>query len=581
MSQNYTRNTNPDDDDREGQDTRQTRDEGNEAKTAEKAFDVYRDRNRMNSILKKAYKFKTRIFAKYGHLALPELLRKAHKYAKKYDLSDEEYNIFEKAALSDKNFQGNVYMQPNTPLAKSLGFNAETCNNNMTNITAGKMQVETGDLDVVQDIVRMVSENALLHEQIKIQSLTYQDCAPQAITGKYEKSKHPSFSFIHPVVAALFFPRIRFVDERMLLASIGNVVYSRFKGQPIQIQPDYELYYDLITDPNETQCVPLKDSPLFDLRNRFKVQIELWKVVRDLREGRYYSEQSRNFIYAIDSCKTGFFDSPDMSNVRDEGTVLRKLFGAFSLRPTIVSITSLSTGGIMGGNYNLSSMAFSQVTSMPIINIRLPLNVRGMGFGQQLNLYDALEQPDWFIENKMIVPKVKSVIHSRDLVVFYANRRYQSINYGRLNAPFNFTALPATLSSLETINEMPIAYQPDIIVGDDRFHLRTVVFVERAITNPNLIIGSTTGIIIRSNYTMGMIQPLYLVYDPQGAIYEFENPLAPTSFTHNDPIVEIPGTTPFVTGGAVESFQSRFTRRGSIYIYVKDQPVGAIMRPCY
>lgn len=538
-----------------------------DTKLAEKVFDAYKERK--NMITKKANKFKALIFSRYSNLALPSLLEKARKYKKKYGFSDDEFHAFINLAITDKSFAAmNMYNQPTTPMSKTLGYSAE--------VNYGKMVVPTNELDVLQDILRMHMESSVLHEQVKIQSLTYYDSAPQAITGKYDRSKHNSFSFIHPVIAALFIPRIKYIDEHMLLASIANIVYSRYNGIPIRTQPEYELYWDLITDPNEIVCVSPKESSLIDLRNRVRLQMELWKLVRELREGRYYSDEFRTFNIALDNCKNPWFDVPDMSIIRDEGTVIRRLFNAFSLRPTIISISSLSFDGRMGimtGNYNLGPMALSQVTTIPIVNLRLPFSFKQRGLTVYLN--EALEQPDWFVENKMIVPKVKSIIYSRDIIVFYAPRRYQTINFGRINAPYNFCILPPTHSALETINDVNISYDQSIIVGDDRFYLRSVVFVERSLTNKNLIIGSSAGIIIRRDMPLGRTEPSYLLYNPQAAIIQFEDPTTGT-FVYNPPIVEIPGTTPFNDQFAPESFQKRASTRGTIFIYVKDRAQGTL-----
>lgn len=545
---------------------RMFREKYGDAKLAEKVFEAYKDRK--NMITKKANKFKTLIFSRYSNLALPALLQKAKRFSKRYGFTDDEYHAFVNLAITDKSFSTvNMYNQPTTPMSKTLGYSSE--------VNSVKMVVPNNELDVLQDILRTQADVTVLHEQIKIQSLTYLDCAPQALTGIYDANKHNSFSFIHPVVAALFFPRIKYLDEHMLLASIANIVYYRYNGIPIRTQPEYELYWDLITDPNEIVCVSPRESSLVDLRNRVKLQVELWKLVRELREGRYYSDNFGTFNLALDNCKNSWFDVPDMSNIRDEGTVIRRLFGSFSLRPTIVSISSL-TSGVMTGNYNLSPMALSQVTTIPIVNLRLPFNFRNRNISVYLN--EALEQPDWFVENKMIVPKVKSIIYSRDIIVFYAPRRYQTINFGRINAPYCFSILPPTHSALETINDVNVNYDPTIIVGDDRFYLRSVVFVERSLTNRDLIVGSSAGIIIRRDLALDRTQASYLLYNPQSAIIKFEDPIS-GMFERNPPIVEIPGTTPFNDGNSPESFQRRASTRGTIFVYVKDQSQMTSLRP--
>jgi len=546
---------------------RTLREKYGDTKMVEKVFDAYKERKDL--IAKKARKFKELLSSKYFNLALPALIEKAKKYKRKYQLTDDEFNAFINLALSDKAFAMNMYNQPTTPMSKALGYSS-------AEINYGKMQVPTNELDVLQDILRMQAESAILYEQIKLQSLTYVDCAPQAITGRYDKNRQNSFSYINPVVAALFFPRIKYLDEHMLLASIANIVYNRYNGIPIRTQPEYELYWDLITDPNEIVCVSPNESSLVDLKNRVRLQVELWKLVRELREGRYYSDEFKAFNIALDTCKTGLFDVPDMANMRDEGTVLRKLFGAFSLRPTIVTISSLSPG-LMTGNWSLAPMALSQVTTIPIVNLRLPFNYKNKT--STVNLNEALEQPDWFVENKMIIPKVKSIIYSRDIIVFYAPRRYQTVNFGRIVAPYNFTILPSTHSSLETINDVNINYESTMVVGNDTFYLRSVVFIERSLTNKDLIVGSSTGIVIRRDYALGRTQASYFLYNPQAAIIEFEDATSGT-YVHNPPIVEIPGTTPFYSENTPESFQKRASTLGTIFVYVKDQSQYTALKPC-
>ncbi|AYV80822.1 MAG: P4B major core protein [Harvfovirus sp.] len=573
-SKTYDRNINPDKEDKDikpdqfddiikknvddTQAIRMIREKYGDAKLAEKVFDAYKERK--NLISKKAAKFKILLMShpKYSTLSLPALLEKARKYKKKYGLTEDEFHAFINLAMTDKSYASNIYNQPTTPMSKTLGYSVD--------VTSGKMNVGANEMDILQDILRTQAEYSILHEQVKIQSMMYQDCAPQAITGQYDRKKNNAFSYIHPVVAALFLPKIKYIDEHMLLASIANIVYSRYNGIPIRVQPEYELYWDLITDPNEIVCVSSRESSLVDLRNRVKLQIELWKLVRELREGRYYSEEFRMFNIALDNCKNNLFDAPDVSIVRDEGTVLRRLFGAFSLRPTIVSISTLSSG-VMSANYNMGPLALSQVTTIPIVNLRLPFNYKNRNTTVYLN--EALEQPDWFVENKMIVPKVKSIIYSRDIIVFYASRRFQSINFGRINAPYNFTCLPTTHSALETINDVNVSYDTTIVVGDDRFFLRSVVFVEKSYINKDLIVGSSAGIIVRRDFSVNRTDATYLLYNPQSANIMFEN--SAHDFVQNAPIVEIPGTTPFNEGAAPESFQRRACRRGTIYIYVKDQ----------
>lgn len=530
------------------------------AEQAAESFGKYKDCR--SFIEKKAHKFKNLIFTKYSTLALTPLLEKARKYSKKYGLSQDVFNAFIQLALNDENYASiNKYNQPNTPMSKALGY--------FNDINTGKMNVPANELDVVQEILRLHSDNSILQEHVKVQSLTYRDCALQALKGKYDYSKNNPYSFIHPVIAALFLPRIKYIDEQMLLSSIANIIYCRFHGVPIKLQQEYKLYWDLITDPNEIGCVTARESALADIRNRVRLQIELWKCVRDLREGRYYNSSAIEFIAAVDSCRNGFFDSPDMTHVRDEGTVLRRLLGAFSIRPTVVSIMSIyQPNQIMTGNYSIGSMNVGQVLTIPIVNFRLPFNLRGTG--HVVDLKDSIGQPDWFVENKMIVPKLKSIVFSNDLIIFYTNRRFQSVNYGSFNSPCNFSRLPATTSAFENINDTNVDCPAILPIGSDVYNIRSVVTVDRALTNPDLIVGCSTAIkVMPDGGFNGYQNSFYICYDPQGANAMFiEN----GELTKNDPIYTIPENANESGVKIADDFETRCRTRGTIYVYVKDTP---------
>jgi len=530
-----------------------------------KMFETYKER--MDFIRRKAGKFKTLIFSKYANLPLPQVLDKAKKFKHKYEFDDAEFNSFVNMVLSDKTFSANTLNLPTGSMSRTLGYNFDA-------MVGDRLRVKNNEMDVLQEILRFHAETKALHSQIVVQSLTYVDCAPEALTGEYDRKKHNLYSYIHPVIAALFLPRIRYLDEHLLIANVAHIVKCRHESKPIQTQPEFELYWDLITDPNEVACITNKDAPMVDLRNRVILQTKLWESVLNLRQGNYYTERISDLMVALDNCNNNIFDAPDFAYVKDEGTILRRLLGAFSLRPTIVSIRPYY--GISAGNYSLNSMAMVQVTTIPIVTLRLPLNIQNKNVSIHLN--EALEQLQWYVENKMIVPKSQSIVYSRDVLFFYANRRYQSINFGSLNAPFNFTALPATVTGFETINTCNINYQSRINVGNDYFQLRSVVLVERSHVNKDLIIGSTAAVVVPSDPSLGRIDKTYLLYDPQGAGEQFEYA---NRFVSNKPITTIPGVTPYHanTLGGVESFDRRAQSRGTIFVYVKEQNQQTRIRP--
>jgi hypothetical protein len=533
-------------------------------------FDAYKERQ--EHILKKVRKFKQLIYDRYAPLGLSfeEMLKKAKKYQKKYKLTDDEFHYFVTLSLSDKGSMSQYHF-PNTALAKTLGYDAILA-------TSDKLRVKDAELSMVQEILRLYGETKSLHAQVVLQSLTYRDCAPEALVGKYDPARHNPYSYIHPIVAALFLPRVRLLDEHMLIANLGYIVQSKHEGRPVMTKPDFEVYWDLITDPNEHACArPEDDSPIKDLRNRFLLQTKLWESVLNFRQGKYYSDTPNDFLMAIENCKSNIYDSPDLTYVKDEGTIMRRLLAAFAIRPTIVTTTRLYN--ILGESFGLATPAnplsasgISQITTVPMVTLRLPLDI---GIGRQqtpVNLKESLSQPQWFVENKMIVPKSQAIMHSRDVLFFYVGRRYKQINIAKMSTPYNFTHLPMTVAGFEKMNDRPVYYEKELRILNEKYTLRSVVLVERSRANKNLIVGSSAIVVIPRNIRQGRFKEDFLLYDPQGSSEQFRRPDG--SYKSTSPITYIPDEPRYVTGDNVESFWECASTRGTIFMYQKDTSDG-------
>lgn len=521
-------------------------------------FDQYKER--LNYISQRARKFKQKMFDRYSgrNLSKLELLRKAKKFQKKAGLNDDEFSMFETLLYTERSgMESSLSKLPTTKMSRTLGYSPSVLS------ASDKLNVSAKEQGVVQKILEMYATTKSIHSQVVLQSITYQDCAPEALLGKfgYDKAAQNRYSYVHPVVAALFLPRINHLDEHMLVANIGYIVQCKQKGTPIMTKPDFELYNDLIRDPNDSACN--MDSAIKDLHNRYELQTRLWDSVLNLRQGRYYAPGLSGFLTAIDNCRSNVYDAPDLTYVKDEGTILRRLLSAFSLRPTIISTTRM--WGMFGTNNQgfssdpMSAMGIGQLTTVPMVTLRLPLNISGRN-AKAVDIQEALTQPQWFVENKMIVPKSQQIVHSRDVLFFYVGRRFQTINISRVNTPCNFNALPMTVAGWEALNDMTVNYSDTINILEDTFKLRSVVVVDQSKDKNKLIIGSST-MVVTNDHTR-------ILYDPQGAGEMFPD-AAGTGLQQNDPITEIPAQAPFNVGSGVESFYERASTRGTVFMYQK------------
>jgi hypothetical protein len=429
-------------------------------------------------------------------------------------------------------------------------------------------------MSVVEQIVAKYGESKSLHAQVLLQSLTYPDCAPEALTGKFNADKQNPYSYVHPIVAALFLPRIKLLDEHMIMSNIGYIVKQKANELPVNTMPDFNLYWSMVTDPNDVACTTT--NPVVDLKNRYELQCQLWDAVFHLRQGQYYYHHDMNglgkFMAAIENCKNVIHDAPDLTYVKDEGTILRRLLSAFSLYPTYVSVNRL--WGLLSGTQfgypaaPLESSGFGNITRVPMVTLRLPLNIHGNA--TPVSLADALTQPQWFVENKVIVPKSMSIVHSSDVIFFYVGRRYQTVNIARLALPYNFTNLPMTVTGWESLNEHPVNAPPSIPIGHDLFQLRSVVLVEKSSSfeGKPIIVGSSAMVVCPCDPESGVYEETCVLYDPQTAGLMYRTGSNP-GYKRESPIKLIPAEQPFNGRNDIPSFSQRARCRGTIFMYQK------------
>lgn len=524
----------------------------------DKVHDAYKDL--ISTLYKRARKFKQFIFDRYGGLGLTqgELMRKAKKYVKKLKLSDQEFDLFYVMATTEK---GPLYanVMPTSQIAKTLGYDSF--------VSSGKINVKAEDQSIVEEIVNKYGETKPLHAQMILQTLTYQDCAPEALSGKFNKDKHNPYSYVHPVIAALFLPKINVLEERILMSNIGYIVHRKVNDQPIMTLPDHQLYWDMIIDPNDAACSVT--NAVADLKNRYLLQIQLWEAVMNLRQGKYYYDNNASlvrFMQTLENCRNAIHDAPDLTYVKDEGTILRRILSAFSLYPTFVSLNRLG-GMILGSQYMAPSPLDNSVTRVPMITLRLPNHTSGAS--KAVELEEAVSQVQWFIEHKNFVPKTMQIVHTNDVLFFYVGRRYQSVNVARLNVPCNFSTLPMTVTGWEALNEHPVNAPRVMNILNDDYELRSVVAVEKTLAKgKSLVIGCTALVIVPGE--IGRTDETCLLYDPQGAGVMIDDG---TKYERNDPISVIPGESPYVNIGDIESFDQRARCRGTIFMYKKSNPI--------
>lgn len=518
--------------------------------------------DKMKRVRKLASKIKQRLFEKHPHLSQKEYIDKVSSYKEKYGFDDAEAQ----AIINDIiNKPVNITNERDdagfNKMSKALGFVPISYN------LSGRLNPDKDDVESLQEILKLDSISKDLHMQVMLQHLFYDNSKlnSQVITNaNQDKHKANIYSFVHPVVVALFLPKINLLDDQMIIASISKIISQKQNGLELQTQPEYELYWQIATDPAETACVTKNNKPFYDLYTRFIVQTKLWESILNLRQGKCYLPELSSlstFIAAIDNCKASIFDSADLAFVKDEGTILRKLFAAFSFRPIVV-LTLPAAVGITTGLLNMGvngiaspftsqrAMTSGHITTLPIWTIRPPHNVNS-----SVSVKDNIQssQQQFYIHHGRIVVKEQQLIFVRGIFSVYIHRRSTPINVTKFTSPFQFASLPNTLGTFEKLHNFDIteydgntiANIAPIIAPLKDFKLKSVVCVKTMpYTDKNVYynagnVGTTNSDVIISSTTIVFNDVETYKYDPLDPDTSYGNLITPFK-TINDPNIVYP-----------------------------------------
>jgi hypothetical protein len=415
--------------------------------------------SRHSGIVKSAKKFAAAVKAKYAAQNVPFhfLLLKARAHAKKHGLSEAEFAEFQR--IYEQELAGNNSNEviiPETNLMKVLGT--------VSNGTDNHFSVNEDDFRNLQEILKLHDTSKSLHSQVILQALMYTGVGtsaagltlpPEMASAQYDPKFMNPVHYIHPVIAALFIPKLSIIESHFLYSNMAGIVKARYNRTPIVNKPDYELFYNLVTDPNDVVCD--MRTPVGDLLHRCNLQNHLWNMVLHLRNGQIYTPATQDFITAIDVCRLNKHDSPELLYGRHDGTILKRLFSAFSFRPTTVATQGPQTNF----SFNPYSMIVRPVVgNIPMINIRVPItNPDGVG---AVTIKSSIKsQPQDYIEGNIITKRQTNVMYSREIMVFYLDRRMINVLQGR--STFNLLSLPQSVAGVERVCTTPITV--DFTIG--------------------------------------------------------------------------------------------------------------------
>ena len=526
-----------------------------------------------NNIVKKAKKFAELIRRKYGSTQYPfnHLLEKARANKKKHYLSDSEFEefrrIFEEELVGIKS---NEIIPPSNNMNKVLG-------SIYVGYGSSSMKLNDTDYKHMQEILKVNASTKSLHQQVLLQSLQYSDCDYEAVTGKYVRhsAKGGPGDHVHPVVVAMFLPKIPIFEQHFVRSNLSSIVKARYNNEPLSTRADYELFYALSRDPNDVVCD--NRSSVLDLLNRVQIQTQLWNSVLSLRNGQYYNTSFRDFVTAVDMCKFNKYDNPDLIYGRYDGTIMKRLLSSFSFRPTLVATNPVVNAVVL--NPYLQTVR-PTVTTVPMINLRLPPNLDPNN-PIAVNLLDSLNQSQFMLNNGVITSRQTSIIYSSGVLLFFVDRRSNVYKVDDLQ-PFNVNKMPLAVAGFERLNTTPVGFDTIFNIRDDEYRLRSVVCAEVNQIVPgqnNVVVGSSALVLCHAGSNIAglqLAQTTCLKYDPYSVIQPVLGNAPGTLAPNESPIVEI-DVTPNLGGN--ENFTTLATERGIIFVYelCRDETAGEIL----
>jgi len=425
---------------------------------------------------KRAMKFVKFIQKKTEHTNMPlhTILQKAEKYKKQNKMSDMQFAEFKR--IFEKMYTGKDTkvdkILPTTNLAMLFGdiYSVDGIN------------VKESDYPIVQDIIKLYTMTRGSHTQVVLQSMQYNSDLSkelQVLNAYYDRNHHSLHQAVHPVIVAMFVPKMMGLETHFLYTNIAHVVKSKYNKERIDQHHDLLLLDSMIRDSVDVVCS--SSSTMQDLRMRANIQINLWNSVLQMRSGKFYDVVNTDFFAAVDECKIFRHDAPDLLYTGDESIVLRRLLSAMSFNPIDVVTQPVFGMNIYGNPMNLPVINNS-IMSRPFIVCRIGAPSDKDPEPDKIPvLANCHEQMEAFKEENKYVPKHQKILDVvGGVVIYYIQRRsIEGVdNVHRFISPVpKFNQLPLHVLANERLNLNKVEVSTDIDINDNTYNLVSGVFL--------------------------------------------------------------------------------------------------------
>lgn len=320
---------------------------------------------RMDYISKKASNFRDGILMRYSYLPPNKIMKKAKKYAKHLKFTQAEFELFRQMFMIN-------YISPlseqdlKLETGDNTGALARVFDIKPKEKEQGKLIFDSSESSIVESIVKAAKSNDSLYYYTFVDSINYKDCDPEKYSMVPIKKNMKYTDCVHPVIAAMFIPKIPYFETRFIYQNIARLVQMCYEHQKIDglyknLQNSLALDKSQYSDQTGHIITPIKDLQL-----RANIQISLWRVILMLRNNhvldcdcsKLYNALS---VYAPDM----FVENSELLNQNSIG-IIRRLYNALS-----VSTLTISKSKIYSPlNYLKETYGIEENTTVPFVIVK-------------------------------------------------------------------------------------------------------------------------------------------------------------------------------------------------------------------
>lgn len=247
-------------------------------------------------------------------------------------------------------------------------------------------------------------------------------------------------SFVHPVIVAMFAPKIDSFDNRFTQASASATLTHAINEttEKIMLEPhNHNLLVDMITNPaTESAC---STNLWHDVKERAKIMEEIRVIVSKMRMGMFYDDTNRTLLEKLEKCKVSPYDSPHFQINQDPLVFAQRIMDAAWYKPTDMQsfntigapmnmVQKMGNSHLAPGNYGLNTnmVVGNEINKTSMIHLNLPENFTTKMLNvaiPHISLTQALEQPQIVLDASGIYKQqLGAIVKTEGQITFAVER---------------------------------------------------------------------------------------------------------------------------------------------------------------